>query len=91
MPKIETTESFEKKLAKISKSSKELFKQTKKTIALLAEDPKHPSLRSKPIQGAPGIFEATVNMQYRLTCERLDGDIIRLRVIDKHDKALKNP
>ena len=88
MPKIEFTESF---LRAFNKLPKDVQKKVKKAIRLLAEDPKHPSLRSKPVQGAPGIYEASPDMQYRMTYERLPGDVLRLRVVGLHDDALKNP
>jgi mRNA-degrading endonuclease YafQ of YafQ-DinJ toxin-antitoxin module len=60
-------------------------------MRLLAQNPKHPSLRSKPIQGAKGIYEVSPDMHYRMTYERLPGDILRLRAVGSHDEALKNP
>jgi mRNA-degrading endonuclease YafQ of YafQ-DinJ toxin-antitoxin module len=88
MPKIETTETFLKQFKELPK---EIQKKGRKAIRLLAENPKHPSLRSKPIRGAKGIFEASLDMQYRLTYERLPGDVLRLRVVGLHDEALKKP
>jgi hypothetical protein len=61
------------------------------SILLLAENPRHPSLQSKPIEGAPGIYEAQVDLSYRMSYERLEGDLLRLRVVGKHDDVLKNP
>ncbi len=52
MPKLEFTETF---LKQFNELSKDVQKKGRKAIRLLAEDPKHPSLRSKPIQGAKGI------------------------------------
>ncbi len=88
MPEIEYAEIF---LSAFKKLPKDVQKKVKKAIRLLAENPKHPSLRSKPVQGAPGIYEASPDMQYRITYERLPGDVLRLRVIGLHDDALKNP
>lgn len=88
MPKIEYAESFRRWYTKLPKGIKA---KTKKALRLLAKDPRHPSLRSKPIQGAPGIYEARIDRDYRLTYERLPDDILRLRVVGKHDEALKNP
>ncbi len=88
MPKIRYNETFLKQFNQLPKS---IQKKARKTIRLLAENPKHPSLRSKPIQGAKGIYEASLDMHYRLTFERLPGDVLRLRVIGLHDDALKNP
>jgi mRNA-degrading endonuclease RelE of RelBE toxin-antitoxin system len=88
MPEIELTESFHKWYAKLPDNIK---KKTRKALRLLAENPRHPSLRSKPIEGAMGIFEARVDQKYRLTFERLPGNVLRIRVVGKHDEALKNP
>jgi mRNA-degrading endonuclease YafQ of YafQ-DinJ toxin-antitoxin module len=63
----------------------------KKHIEQLAENPRHPSLQTKPIQGAPGIFEARVDLDYRMSYEREADDTLLLRVVGKHDSALKNP
>ena len=87
MPVIEWPESFEKYVRKLSPAIKKKLKQK---IILLANDPSHPSLRSRLIKGAPGIYEASIDMNYRLTYERLDGDVLRLRVVAKHDEALRN-
>jgi len=65
--------------------------KVKKQIRLLAENPRHPSLRSKPIQGAPGIYEARVDRDYRLTYQREADDTLVLRVVGQHDETLKNP
>ncbi|GAB4578991.1 MAG: hypothetical protein Fur0022_17280 [Anaerolineales bacterium] len=62
-----------------------------KALQLLANDPRHPSLQTKPVQRAIGIYEARVDQSYRLTYERLSGDILQLRVVGKHDETLKNP
>ncbi len=88
MPEIEFTESFWRDYHKLPK---DIQKKVSKAIRLLAEDPKHPSLRSKSIKGAPGIYEASPDMQYRMTYERLTGNVLRLRVVGLHDDALKNP
>ena len=88
MPEIELTETFKKLYGELPG---DIQKKVKKSLRLLAENPRHPSLRSKPVEGAPGIYEARVDMQYRMTYERLPGDVLRLRVVGKHAEALKNP
>jgi addiction module RelE/StbE family toxin len=88
MPEIELTETFKDCYAKLPKN---IQKKTKKALRLLAQDPRYPALQSKPIVGAPGIYEARVDQKYRLTYERLPGDVLRLRVVGKHDEALRNP
>ncbi|MEI7988341.1 MAG: type II toxin-antitoxin system RelE/ParE family toxin [Chloroflexota bacterium] len=66
-------------------------KKVDKTIALLAENPRHPSLQTKPIRGTNGIYEARVDLDYRLTYERLSGDTLLLRAVGRHDETIKNP
>ena len=70
---------------------REVQEKIKKQLALLAENPRHPSLQTKPIQGAPGIYEARIDINYRMTYERSADDTLILRVVGKHDEALKNP
>lgn len=61
-----------------------------KALRLLDTDFRHPGLRSHPVEGAPGVYEAYVDIQYRLTYERR-GDVLVLRNVDNHDECLKNP
>jgi addiction module RelE/StbE family toxin len=88
MPKIRFTRRFLKSFTHLPASIQE---KVKKQLALLAEDPRHPSLQTKPVQGASGIYEARVDIDYRLTYERGKDDTLILRVVARHDKALKNP
>ena len=41
-------------------------KQLKNKLQLLAENPSHPSLRTKHIQGTTDLFECSVNMDIRV-------------------------
>jgi mRNA interferase RelE/StbE len=68
----------------------ELQRKTDKALRLLAENPRHPSLRLKKIQGAPGIWEARVDRNCRLTLE-IRSDSLLLRNVGKHDHTLDNP
>lgn len=88
MPKIRLTRRFIKSFAHLPAAVQE---KVKKQLSLLSEDPRHPSLQTKPIQGALGIYEARVDIDYRLTYEREEDDTLVLRVVARHDKALKNP
>ena len=63
----------------------------KKALALLEENPRHPSLQTKPIKGARGFYEARVDINYRMTYIRLPDDTVEMSNVDKHDEALKNP
>ncbi|MBL7163711.1 MAG: type II toxin-antitoxin system RelE/ParE family toxin [Anaerolineales bacterium] len=88
MPEIELTDRFKKAYAELPEQIK---KKIRKAIRLLANDPRHPSLQTKPIQGAKGLYEARADRAYRMTYERSPGDVLRLRVVGKHDEASKNP
>lgn len=88
MPKIKFSRHFLKSFARLPKAVQE---KIKKQIALLAENPHHPSLQTKPVQGAEGIYEARIDIDYRLTYEREADDTLVLRVVGKHDQTLKNP
>ena len=88
MPKIRFSRRFLKSFARLPAAVQE---KIKKQIALLAANPRHPSLQTRPIQGAPGIYEARVDMDYRMTYEREADDTLVMRVVGKHDEALKNP
>ncbi len=65
-------------------------KKVLKALRVLAENPRHPSLRVKPVQGTKGVWEARVDDQYRMTFEML-GDSLILRNVDNHDDCLRNP
>lgn len=61
-----------------------------KKMFLLAQNLRHPSLRVKKMEGTDDIWEASITMNYRLTF-KIEKDELQLRVIGKHDEALKNP
>lgn len=82
MPKIRFTKRFLKCFARLPASVQE---KVKKQIALLADDPRHPSLQTKSIQGASGIYETRVDLDYRLNYDRDEEDTLVLRVVAKHD------
>jgi mRNA interferase RelE/StbE len=68
----------------------EARKTLKKKLDLLVDNPKHPSLRTKKIKGSEDIFEASINMDIRITWEFYEDGIL-LRNIGRHDKTLNNP
>jgi mRNA-degrading endonuclease RelE of RelBE toxin-antitoxin system len=75
-----------------SKLSKEARAKLPKALKLLAEDPRHPSLQTKKIQGLSEreIFEARLDQKIRFSFQ-VQGDFIILRNIDDHDVCLGNP
>lgn len=65
--------------------------QVDKQLELLLSNPKHPSLRTRKIQGTGGrIFEGRVTRGYRFTFEVI-GDTYLLRRVGLHDPTLKHP
>lgn len=88
--KLQRTARFTKQFQRLSKDDPRLLRQVEKTIQyLLRFPPAHPALRMKRIQGTPGIYECSVNMDIRVTFEFLDPETILLRNIDHHDRALQ--
>lgn len=87
MMKIKYSENFKNAIQNLSS---EIKKQLKKKLEIMISNPRHPSLRSKKIQGTENIFESSVNMDIRMTWE-YTSDGILLRNIGKHDQTLKNP
>jgi mRNA-degrading endonuclease RelE of RelBE toxin-antitoxin system len=67
----------------------EVRRALKKKLELLVENPRHPSLRTKKIQGQDSLFEASVTMNIRMTWQYTEEGIL-LRNIGEHDRTLKN-
>lgn len=64
--------------------------KTKKTMAFMAEDPFHPSLRSKKNAQASKrfgekVFESSINMQYRILWKYEGSSVIVLLLVGDHD------
>lgn len=60
-------------------------KQLKNKLTLLAENPFHPSLRTKRIQGTMDLFECSVNMGIRIIWYYEDDKMIILVDVGHHD------
>lgn len=67
----------------------EVKAQVDKQLVLLLSNPRHPSLRLKPIQGTADIWEIRVNLAYRITLE-IAGESYVLRRVGTHD-VLRRP
>jgi addiction module RelE/StbE family toxin len=63
--------------------------QTDKQIIHLMENPKHPSLNIKKMEGHKSIWEARITKGYRMTFQ-IDGDTCLLRRVGTHS-ILKRP
>lgn len=68
----------------------EIRRKVIKAVILLDNDFRHPGLRSHPMKGHSGVFEAYVDDKYRMTFTR-EGDTFIMRNVDNHDECLKNP
>lgn len=85
--KIRYSENF---AAGVQNLPKDLKKALKNKLEIMLQNPRHPSLRTKKVQGREGIFEASVTMSIRITWEYTEDGIF-LRNIGDHDTTLKNP
>ena len=84
--RILTTKPFEEDYDRLPDSIKE---RVDKQLALLVENPRHPSLRVKKIKGHPNIWEGRITRQYRFTFQIIE-DLWLLRRIGTHS-ILKTP
>lgn len=82
------TDRFLKNFAKLDPKSQLVIREA---IKLLAQDPRHPSLRAKRVQGTKSVWETSADMDLRITW-RYDGPgVIMVRNCGHHDRALRNP
>jgi len=88
MPRVKAGLRFKKAYKNLSP---ELQAKVIKALKLFEDNPRHPSLQAKPVQGIRGVYEARVDQSYRMTYQRLPDDILLMRVVEKHDETLKNP
>ncbi|MCM1182395.1 MAG: type II toxin-antitoxin system YafQ family toxin [Roseburia sp.] len=79
---ITFTKRFEKHFKSLNTQERKLL-QTK--LQLLAENPMHPSLRTKRIQGTKDLFECSVNMDIRIIWYYEGDKLIILIDVEHHD------
>ena len=64
------TESYEKIEKRFLKRHPDLFERYYKTLAILEQDPFHPSVRLHALEGRlAGLHAVSINLQYRITLE----------------------
>jgi len=63
---------------------KDVQSRAEKALRFLQDNPRHPSLRSKKMQGTRDIWEASVSASYRITFQ-ITSDRLTLRQIGTHD------
>ncbi|MCG2722743.1 MAG: type II toxin-antitoxin system RelE/ParE family toxin [Thermodesulfovibrionales bacterium] len=84
--KVSFTKPFKRDYKKLPGNIQELID---KQITYLLENPKHPSLQIKKMEGHPFIWEARITKGYRMTLQ-IDGDTCLLRRVGTHS-ILKTP
>lgn len=80
--KIILADRFKKNYKKLSLN---IQKQIKKKIEIMQDNPFHPSLRTKRIQGTKDLFEFSINMDVRVIWHYEDDKLILLLDIGHHD------
>ena len=85
--KICRSDSFKEAFKKLDARLK---KKVEKALRLFCQNPYHPSLHTKKMQGVNNIWEVRVDIHYRFTFDIVD-DVYRLRNLDNHDECLNNP
>jgi len=78
---VHYTELFQEKVKQLPVEVKRALRSK---LELMVENPRHPSLRVKKIQGQTGIFEASITMSVRMTWQYSEDGIL-LRNIGEHD------
>lgn len=82
--RLQLEKNFTKHYAKLTAKERGMVDNK---LRILAQDPWHPSLRTKRIQGT-GEFEVSVNMDIHMAIA-FEGDRIIMLDVDHHDKLLK--
>jgi mRNA-degrading endonuclease RelE of RelBE toxin-antitoxin system len=62
--------------------------RAERVLTLLLDNPRHPSLQAKKMQGVKNLWEARVSLSYRITYQ-FEGERILLRRIGTHDVLRK--
>ena len=81
------TEQFEQAYEKLTDAGK---RSDHKALTLLGDNPKHPGLRVKKMEGKKNAWEARPSKRLRMTFE-MSGKTVLMRNVGEHDKVLKRP
>ena len=76
------TQRFQKHFKSLTAQEK---KQIMKKLNLLAQNPAHPSLRTKRIQGTEELYESSINMDIRIIWYYENDTMIILVDVGHHD------
>lgn len=85
---LEITKRFDRIYRK--KTSQEKAR-IQKTLAMLAENPRHPGLQVHRVLGTRGIWECYVDDSSRITFEHSSESVLILRNNCRHDAVLRRP
>ena len=86
--RFQSTHKFDKQFNSLTKNNNN--KQAIKAIELFIENPSHPSLRFKKIQGTNNFYEIRVNQSIRIVIEITSQDTDQLNtfyIIGTHDEV----
>lgn len=81
---VHLTQRFERAYGKLTAEKRSVMK----AIALLGDNPRHPGLRVKKMEGTKSVWEARPSARLRMTFE-MTGQAILMRNVGEHDSALK--
>ena len=85
--RVARTGRFKKAWKQLNEDEKEL---ARKALRNLAADIRYPTLRVKKMKGVEQLWEARASRSLRMTF-RIEGDVIILRNIGRHDETLERP
>ena len=78
---LERTERFKRDFQSLPDP---IRRRTEKQLTLLLQNPRHPSLRIKKLEGTSDIWEGRITRKYRFTFQMLEDRCI-LRRVGSHD------
>jgi len=81
------TEQFEDAYERLTRAEKQ---SVRKALTMLGDNPRHPGLHVKKMEGMRNIWEARPSKRLRMTLE-MTGEAIIMRNVGEHDKVLKKP
>jgi mRNA-degrading endonuclease YafQ of YafQ-DinJ toxin-antitoxin module len=82
MYKLEPTKAFERGLKKLMRNDQRIVASK---LKIMAEDPFHPSLRTKKVKRLKDVFECSINMDIRVLWMYEGDKLILLVNIGHHD------
>ena len=85
--KVVFTEQFEQAYEKLAAAEK---RSVGRALARLGDNPKHPGLRVKKLEGKQGVWEARPSKRLRMTFQMV-GETIVVRNVGEHDSVLRRP